>query len=844
MTTSTILQMKKIVKAFGATTVLRGADFELQRGEVHALMGSNGAGKSTLMKILEGVYTPDEGEIVLNGTPVSIRSPQEAQALGVGMVFQEFSLIPTLTVAQNVFLTREPRTGTRLLNDAECVRRTQALFAEMDEQIDPKQVVSQLSTGYWQLTEIAKALSQEANILIMDEPTASLTRSETEGLFELIRRLKAKGISIVYISHRMEEIFEIADRITVMRDGIRVATERIANLTMEQLIEYIVGQKVEQILAWKDRHVNRATAPLLEVEDLVAVNRVRNVSFTLSPGEILGLAGLMGSGRTELGQALFGINKITNGEVRIRGRRVEIGNPDDAIAAGMCLIPEDRRVQGLVLDHSVKDNLLLPLLDRLQRFGLVDDTRGDRLVQSYVSSLRIKTDSIYKPIRLLSGGNQQKVVIAKWLAAEPEILIMDEPTAGVDIGAKVEIVDVIRQLADSGKGVIVISSEFPELLALSDRLLVLQNGTVKLQLQRREIESEQELQQIVQTVGEHVYSLGPHGEQATPAGQVLLTPEELQQIQGMHATAAIVLHYGGNDWSTAQVAGLKQQFAAMGIEVIAVTDANFDPSKQVSDIETVLTKKPNVIVSIPTDPVATASAYKKAADQGVKLVFMDNVPQGFTAGTDYVSVVSADNYGNGVTSALLMGEKLVGEGKIGLIYHAADFFVTKQRYEAFKATIAEFSGIQIVSEKGVAGPDFADQAETAASAMLSQYPDLNGIWAVWDVPAEGVVAAARTNDRRDLVVTTIDLGLNAALAIAKGQFIYGLGAQRPFDQGVTEATLAGYGLLGKAAPPYVAHSALPVTKASVLQAWQTVYHEDPPPALTLTAAAQPSLVAK
>ncbi len=346
--------------------------------------------------------------------------------------------------------------------------------------------------------------------------------------------------------------------------------------------------------------------------------------------------------------------------MRVRGRRLTIRNPDDAIAAGICLVPEDRRIQGLVLDHTVRDNLLLPLLKRFERFGLIDDAQGNKLVQSYVDSLRIKTDSIYKIIRLLSGSNQQKVVIAKWLAADPQILLMDEPTAGVDIGAKVEIVNVIRELADSGKAVIVISSEFPELLAVSDRVLVLQNGTVKQQLERREIESEQELQQIVQTAGEHIYSVGPHGEQAMPAGQVLLTPEELQQIQGMHATAAIVLHYGGNDWSTAPVAGLEHQFAAMGIEVIAVTDANFDPNKQVSDIETVLTKKPNIIVSIPTDPVAPASAYKKAVDQGVKLVFMDNVPQGFTVGRDYVSVVSADNHGNGVTSALLMAEKLGG----------------------------------------------------------------------------------------------------------------------------------------------------------------------------------------
>jgi ribose transport system substrate-binding protein len=334
---------------------------------------------------------------------------------------------------------------------------------------------------------------------------------------------------------------------------------------------------------------------------------------------------------------------------------------------------------------------------------------------------------------------------------------------------------------------------------------------------------------------QQVYSKGPHGESATPASQVQLSSDELQKIQNMHATAAIVLHYGGNDWSTAQVNGLKDQFTKMGINVIAVTDANFDPGKQVSQIETVLTKKPSIIVSIPTDPVATADAYRKAVNQGVKLVFMDNVPKGFTPGKDYVSVVSADNYGNGVTSALLMAKKLGGKGKIGLIYYATDFFVTNQRYQAFKATIAKFPGIQIVSEKGIAGPDFASQADTAATAMLTQFPDLNAIWGVWDVPSEGIVDAARTSGRSNLVITTCDLGLNVAVDIAKDQFVYGLGAQRPFDQGVAEAMLAGYGLLGKAAPPYVALNSLAVTKDNVLQAWQTVYHHAPPPSLASAA---------
>jgi len=326
-----------------------------------------------------------------------------------------------------------------------------------------------------------------------------------------------------------------------------------------------------------------------------------------------------------------------------------------------------------------------------------------------------------------------------------------------------------------------------------------------------------------------VLSTGPHGEEATPASEVRLTDEELGQIEGKNATAAIVMHYGGNDWAIAQENGLKSQFEKMGIEVIATTDANFKPEKQVSDIETVLAQEPDIIVSIPTDPVATADAYKKAAAQGVKLVFMDNVPEGLQQGKDYVSVVSADNYGNGVASAHIMADKLGGQGKIGIVYHEADFFVTRQRYEAFKKTIqSEYKDIEIVKEQGIGGPDFAGDAEEAASAMLTEHADLNGIWAVWDVPAEGVVSAARTAGRTDLVVSTIDLGLPVAIEIASDEIVKGLGAQRPFDQGVTEAKLAGYGLLNKEAPPYVALSALPVTKDNVLEAWETVYHEGPP----------------
>jgi ribose transport system substrate-binding protein len=324
-------------------------------------------------------------------------------------------------------------------------------------------------------------------------------------------------------------------------------------------------------------------------------------------------------------------------------------------------------------------------------------------------------------------------------------------------------------------------------------------------------------------------SKGPNGETPSPASSVTLTPEEIAKIKGLKAKAAIVMHYAGNDWALAQVAGLKEQFGKMGIEVISVTDAGFKPEKQVADIETILAQKPQIIVSIPTDPVSTASAYKKAADAGVKLVFMDNVPKGLEVGKEYVSVVSADNYGNGVAAAHLMAKALKGKGQIGLVFHAADFFVTRQRLDGFKKTIAEnYPEIKIVAEQGIGGPDFSGDGDKAASALLTSNRKLNGIWAVWDVPAEGVISAARSAGKDDLVITTCDLGLNVAIDMAQDGFIKGLGAQRPFDQGTTEALLAGYGLLGKEAPAYIALPALPVTRDNLLQAWKDVYHAEAP----------------
>ncbi|WP_426625562.1 sugar ABC transporter ATP-binding protein [Leifsonia sp. McL0607] len=500
-TLNNAVDMRSVSKAFSGVVVLDSVDFEVRPGEVHALAGGNGAGKSTLMKILQGVYRADAGEILIDSVRARIDSIHAAKAAGVGMVFQEFSLVPSLSVARNIFLGDEPLTRIGLIDERALVRQANEIFAGMEVTIDPRAQVGQLGTAYWQLTEIAKALSQNARVLIMDEPTASLARHETEALFELIGRLKARGISIIYISHRMDEVYRIADRITVLRDGRRLFTESLSVVSPEDIVEGIVGRKIEGKLTYRERDaVEHDGPPLLEVRGLTAGDRVREVSFTLRRGEIVGLAGLMGSGRTELARALFGIDRSQRGEVLVKGRRVSLASPKHAIAAGLALVPEDRREQGLVLDHSVRENLLLPLLDEVRRGPLLSTAESRSLSASLIKRLRIKVAHPNRPVRLLSGGNQQKVVIAKWLGTDPDVLILDEPTAGVDIGTKSEILDRVRELAASGKAVIVISSEYPELLAVSDRILIIREGSIVREVARRDIPDEETLELAVQGV--------------------------------------------------------------------------------------------------------------------------------------------------------------------------------------------------------------------------------------------------------------------------------------------------------------------------------------------------------
>jgi ribose transport system ATP-binding protein len=496
-TNSPAIEMRGIEKSFGTNPVLKNVDFSVSVGEVHALAGENGAGKSTLMKILQGVYQKDSGEILVSGEPVEITDTFAARKAGIGMVFQEFSLIPTLTVAQNIFLTNEP-TKFGLIDDAKAKALALQIFEEMEVEVDPSRTVESMPTALWQLTEIAKALAQEAKVLIMDEPTASLAKHEAEGLFALIERLKAKGIAIVYISHRMDEIYAIADRITVLRDGSKVLTESLKKVSPEQIVEAIVGRKAAAHLVHQNRSAKIGKEVVLDVANLSSGPKLQNVSLQVRRGEILGLAGLMGAGRTELVNTLFGILKPTSGTIKINGKEIDISSPQKAIQNRIALIPEDRRAQGLVLDHAVTENLTLPLLDGLKNNGLLSKKKILTKSKEIIDQFDIKL--AYPGIRVgsLSGGNQQKVVIGKWLGTDPEILLMDEPTAGVDIGTKSEILDLVRKIADSGKSVILISSELPELLSVSDRILVLKDGHVAKSLNREEIPSEEFLQLAIQ----------------------------------------------------------------------------------------------------------------------------------------------------------------------------------------------------------------------------------------------------------------------------------------------------------------------------------------------------------
>ncbi|HUW42552.1 MAG TPA: sugar ABC transporter ATP-binding protein [Rectinemataceae bacterium] len=473
-----ILEMRGISKSFPGVIALKEVDFSVRRGEVVGLLGENGAGKSTLMKILTGVYQPNEGELLWDGGPRRFETIREAQEKGISIIFQELNNCPNLSALENLFLGRELRTKTGLLDFAAMREGAAALFERLDVKVELGRPVGRLSTAIQQMIEIAKALLTEVKLLIMDEPTSSLTTHETEKLFQVIAELKAKGISVIFISHKLDEVFRITDRIVVLRDGENAGELETGKATVDQLVALMVGRELKDFFS--SREAGPSDEVVLRVEGLAGPPMIRDVSFELRKGEILGFAGLIGAGRTETARLLIGAARKTAGRILLGGAEVDIASPKAAVAKGIAYLPEDRKMQALILGMTVRENVTMAVHGLLRKFLVMLDRRKElKIAESSIDSLGIKVSGTEQIVRNLSGGNQQKVVIAKWLAAKPRILILDEPTRGIDVRAKSEVHRLIAELADSGVSIILISSELPEIVALADRVLVMHEGGVK-----------------------------------------------------------------------------------------------------------------------------------------------------------------------------------------------------------------------------------------------------------------------------------------------------------------------------------------------------------------------------
>jgi len=484
-----IVRMASISKSFIGTDAVRNIDLEFLPGEVHALVGENGAGKSTLVRVLAGIYPDYRGEIFFDGRPVRIHTPRLARELGISMVHQELSLVPELSVAENMFLGREaPSRIPGLINRGRVEKEAGAILAEIEADISPVQRVNQLSLAKQQLVEIAKGTSMRSRVLILDEPTSSLTEPEIMDLFRVIRTTKDRGVAVIYISHKLAEIFAIADRITVLRDGARLSSRPVGQWDEADLVREMVGRALYDFFPRSHKHLQ--DHPVLEVTNLTQRPHFADVSFTVHCGEVVGLYGLIGSGRTRLAKAVFGLSQAERGQIRIQGRPVEVRSPSDAIANGVALVPEDRRILGLVQMLDVRKNLTLPRLKALSNSLFINNRKEQQLVRENIAGLKIRTPTARLPVSDLSGGNQQKVVLGKWLNTNPAILILDEPTRGIDVGAKAEIRHRIDALAAEGMAILLISSELPEIIGMSDRILVMRDKRIVGEFSRHEFSEE------------------------------------------------------------------------------------------------------------------------------------------------------------------------------------------------------------------------------------------------------------------------------------------------------------------------------------------------------------------
>lgn len=485
----TFFEIKNISKSFPGVKALDNVSLSIEKGEVRALAGENGAGKSTLMKILNGNYKKDSGQILIDGKEVNVTSPTVAEEAGISIIFQELNLVEGLSIAENIFANRLSTTG-KLIDWKSIYKKTEGVLKEIGFDANPRTHVSELSIAGKQMVEIAKALTYNSRILLMDEPSATLTQSEVDKMFRIIRGLKKKGVAIIYISHRIEEAFEICDSISVMRDGQIIGTSRMEDITKEQIVEMMVGRKIENSYPERSHKIGEE---VLRVENLQQRGVDKKVSFSLHSGEVLGIAGLVGAGRSETMRALFGVDFCENANVYIKGQKVQIKSPADALVHNMAFLTEDRKGEGLALEFSVMRNIGMTNIGSYLTHGFVDNKKEKNITEKYIKAINIKTPSMKQKVFNLSGGNQQKVVVAKWLNAEPDIFIMDEPTRGIDVGAKYEIYELINQIVEEGKAVILISSELPEVLGMSDRVLVMKDNEIKAELTGDEAKSSVEV---------------------------------------------------------------------------------------------------------------------------------------------------------------------------------------------------------------------------------------------------------------------------------------------------------------------------------------------------------------
>ena len=470
------IEMRGIDKSFGSNQVLKQAGFTLESGEVHALMGENGAGKSTLMKILTGVYTKDAGTVLVDGKEVNYKNPQEAEKAGIVFIYQELNVMFDLTVEENLFMGKEIHGKFGICDKKAMQKKAQEALNILGVNISPKTVMAELSVGQQQMVEICKALMADAKVIIMDEPTAALTQSETVALFKVIESLRKKGVSMVYISHRMEEIFELCDRITVLRDGSYIGVKNIPETNMNEIVKMMIGREIGE--RYPSRNV-KIGKEVLKVKELTRKGTFQDVNFSVRAGEVLGVSGLMGAGRTEIMQAIFGNLSYESGTIEIDGKEVKISNPRQAMEHGIGFITEDRKTEGLMLDKSIRENISLCNLRRISKSSVISREAEKNMVAEAIKDLHIKCFGSYHECNNLSGGNQQKVVLAKWILTNPKILILDEPTRGVDIGAKKEIYSIINKLAAQGVAIIMVSSELPEVLGMSDNIMVVREGEVR-----------------------------------------------------------------------------------------------------------------------------------------------------------------------------------------------------------------------------------------------------------------------------------------------------------------------------------------------------------------------------